>query len=184
VGGTVSTAEIAVAAAPLAGVVRGFTSVAYCALMAFGLVAAIVPANGSVANAVGMIGLGLLLGQLLGLLLGLVGTDVNSGQQRFVFGVPLLADGLDFVAVIAGLFGLAEVMLTWERYRNDQPAARAQRIGRRRRRCRTLSPRAPSSAAPPPGSPWRWRWGWSRSRWAPTRAGRCTARRRRAAWRG
>jgi TctA family transporter len=121
VGGTVSTAEIAVAAAPLAGVVRGFTSVAYCALMAFGLVAAIVLANGSVANAVGMI--------VLGLLLGLVGTDVNSGQQRFVFRVPLLADRLDFVAVITGLFGLAEVMLTMERYRNDQPAARVQRIG-------------------------------------------------------
>ena len=121
IGGTVSTAVIALAAAPLAAVVRGFTSVEYCSLMAFGLVAAIVLANGSFANAVGMI--------VLGLLLGLVGTDVNSGQQRFVFGVPLLADGLDFVAVITGLFGLAEVMLTLERHRNDPPAARVQRIG-------------------------------------------------------
>lgn len=122
IAGTLSTAVIALAALPLAGMVRGFTSVEYCALMVFGLVASIVLAHGSVAKALGMI--------VLGLLLGLVGTDVNTGQQRFVFGVPLLADGLDFAAVAVGLFGLVEVMLTLERQRAGTAAPRIARVGR------------------------------------------------------
>ena len=33
----------------------------------------------------------------LGLFLGLVGTDLLTGQQRFTFGIPQLADGIDVV---------------------------------------------------------------------------------------
>ena len=122
VGGTLATAAIALAAAPLAAVVRGFTSVDYCALMVFGLVASIILAHGSVLRAVAMI--------VLGLLLGLVGTDVNSGQQRFAFGVPLLMDGLDFAAVVMGLFGIAEVIATLERHRAGAAASTVARVGR------------------------------------------------------
>jgi TctA family transporter len=46
---------------------------------------------------------------VLGLLLGLVGTDVNSGIQRFTFGIQQLADGIGFVVVAMGMFGLAEI---------------------------------------------------------------------------
>jgi TctA family transporter len=46
---------------------------------------------------------------VLGLLLGLVGTDVNSGTQRFTFGILQLADGIGFVVVAMGMFGLAEI---------------------------------------------------------------------------
>jgi TctA family transporter len=46
---------------------------------------------------------------VLGLLLGLVGTDVTSGTARFAFGVPELADGINFVVVAMGVFGVAEI---------------------------------------------------------------------------
>ena len=52
---------------------------------------------------------------VLGLLLGLVGTDVNSGTQRFSFGIPQLADGIGFVIVAMGMFGLAEIIRNLER---------------------------------------------------------------------
>jgi TctA family transporter len=47
---------------------------------------------------------------VLGLLLGLVGLDITSGAERFTFGLPDLNDGLGFVPVAMGLFGLAEIM--------------------------------------------------------------------------
>ena len=45
----------------------------------------------------------------LGLFLGLVGTDTLTGQQRFTFGVPNLADGIDVVVVAVGLFAVGEI---------------------------------------------------------------------------
>jgi TctA family transporter len=74
----------------------------YFSLMVTGLVLAVVLARGSVVKAVAMV--------LLGLLLGLVGTDVNSGTQRFSFGISELSDGIGFVAVAMGVFGYVEVI--------------------------------------------------------------------------
>jgi len=47
---------------------------------------------------------------ILGLLLGLVGTDVNSGVLRFAFGISEMADGIGFVTVAMGMFGIAEII--------------------------------------------------------------------------
>ncbi len=46
----------------------------------------------------------------LGLLIGIVGTDVNSGMSRFTFGLAGLSDGVGFVVVAMGVFGLAEII--------------------------------------------------------------------------
>ena len=46
----------------------------------------------------------------LGLLAGIVGTDVNSGTQRFTFGFIELADNIELVALALGLFGTAEFL--------------------------------------------------------------------------
>ena len=70
--------------------------------MVLGLVASIVLASGSLLHALGMI--------ILGLLLGLVGTDVNSGTARYTFDVPELSDGISFVVVAMGVFGLGEII--------------------------------------------------------------------------
>jgi putative tricarboxylic transport membrane protein len=100
--GTVCTLLIALFAPPLAEVALKFGPAEYFSLMVLGLVASIVLASGSLLHALGMI--------VLGLLLGLVGTDVNSGMARYSFDVPELADGINFVIVAMGVFGLGEII--------------------------------------------------------------------------
>jgi len=46
---------------------------------------------------------------LIGLFIATIGLDVVSGVPRFAFGVPQLLGGIDFVVIICGIFGLAEV---------------------------------------------------------------------------
>jgi putative tricarboxylic transport membrane protein len=100
--GCVATVVIAVAAPPLAEVALKFGPAEYFSLMVLGLVAATVLAHGSLIKAIAMV--------VLGLLLGLVGTDVNSGVLRFTFDIPELSDGISFVVVAMGMFGLAEIV--------------------------------------------------------------------------
>jgi len=100
--GTVATVLIAVAAPPLTRLAQQFGPADYCSLMILGLVTAVVMAHGSVIKAIGMI--------LLGLLLGIVGTDVNTGALRYTFGVDILFDGINFVPIAMGVFGLNEIM--------------------------------------------------------------------------
>jgi TctA family transporter len=45
-----------------------------------------------------------------GMLLGLVGTDVNTGNTRFTFGISSLFDGIGFVPLAMGVFGIAEII--------------------------------------------------------------------------
>jgi putative tricarboxylic transport membrane protein len=104
--GTVSTILIALFAPPLAEVALSFGPAEYFSLMTLGLVASIVLAHGSILHALGMI--------IFGLLLGMIGTDVNSGTARFTFGMPELADGIGFVIVAMGLFGVGEIIANLE----------------------------------------------------------------------
>ncbi len=104
--GVVATLVIAVAGPPLAGIALAFGPSEYVALMLVGLIGAVILAHGSVVKAIAMI--------LIGLLLSMVGTDVNSGQMRFTFDIPQLYDGLDFVPLAMGLFGLAEIIINLE----------------------------------------------------------------------
>ncbi len=46
----------------------------------------------------------------IGVLLSLVGIDAMSGSLRLTFGAPALIDGIDFIPVIIGLYGLGEVL--------------------------------------------------------------------------
>ena len=78
--GTVATMILALFAPPLATVALEFGPAEYFSLMVLGLVASVALASGSLLKAFIMI--------LLGLLLGLVGTDVNSGMQRYTFDLP------------------------------------------------------------------------------------------------
>lgn len=47
---------------------------------------------------------------VVGLLIGIVGTDVNSGTQRFTFGLVELSDRVELVALALGLFGVADFL--------------------------------------------------------------------------
>ncbi len=73
-----------------------------CSLMLLGLLAGSTLAKGSPVKGVAM--------TLLGILLSLVGTDVNTGNERFTFGTLELSDGLELVTVSLGLFGIAEFL--------------------------------------------------------------------------
>jgi len=46
----------------------------------------------------------------MGLLLGIVGTDVNTGVQRFSFGITELSDGIGFIVVAVGVFAVGEIV--------------------------------------------------------------------------
>jgi putative tricarboxylic transport membrane protein len=56
-----------------------------------------------------------LMAAAVGVLLGTVGIEPMSGYRRFTFGLPQLWEGLSFVPVVMGLFGLAEVLVSVER---------------------------------------------------------------------
>jgi TctA family transporter len=45
----------------------------------------------------------------------MIGTDVQTGQQRFTFGIPELSDGVGFVSIAMGMFGIAEIIANLER---------------------------------------------------------------------
>jgi putative tricarboxylic transport membrane protein len=104
--GTVATLLVAVFAPPLTEMALKFGGAEYFSLMVLGLVLSVALAHGSVLKALTM--------TVLGLLLGLVGNDINSGVPRFTLDIPELADGVNFVAVAIGLFGLAEIMRNLE----------------------------------------------------------------------
>lgn len=74
----------------------------YCALMLLGLVAAATVGQGSPVKGVAMM--------VLGLILGTVGTDINTGELRFNFGLMELSDGIGLIPIAMGIFALAEVI--------------------------------------------------------------------------
>ena len=100
--GCVGTVFIAMFGPPLSALAQQFNSPDYFSLMVLGLVTAVVLAHGSVIKAIGVV--------MVGLLLGLVGTDVNSGVTRYTFGVSDLWDGVDFLPLVIGLFGVVEII--------------------------------------------------------------------------
>ena len=104
--GCIATVVIATLAPPLTALAFEFGPAEFFSLMVLGLIGSSVLARGSLLKAIGMIALGLLLG--------IVGTDVNSGVQRFAFGVPELSDGLGVASVAMGLFGFAEIITNLE----------------------------------------------------------------------
>ena len=100
--GTVATLVIAALGVPLTGLALIFGPTEYFSLMVMGLVFAVVLARGSILKAIAMI--------LVGILLSTVGTDLETGEERMTFGLPILSDGIDFAVLAMGIFGIAEIM--------------------------------------------------------------------------
>ncbi len=73
-----------------------------CSLMLLGLLAGSTLARGSPLKGVAM--------TVLGLFLGSIGTDLETGSERFTFGMTELDDGVELIALALGLFGIAEFM--------------------------------------------------------------------------
>ena len=100
--GTVGTLLMALFGPPLAEIALKFGSPEYFSLMLMALVAAAVLAQGDMLKSLAMV--------VIGLLLGIVGSDVNTGVQRFSFGVTELSDGIGFIVVAVGMFAIGEII--------------------------------------------------------------------------
>jgi len=100
--GTVGTLLIALFGPPLAEIALKFASPEYFSLMLMGLVAAALLAQGDMVKSLSMV--------VLGLLLGIVGTDVNTGMQRFSLGITELSDGIGFIVIAVGIFAIGEIV--------------------------------------------------------------------------
>ncbi|MGH8690702.1 MAG: tripartite tricarboxylate transporter permease [Burkholderiales bacterium] len=106
VGGMFAALALVVVAPPLARFALSFGPPEFFALMLLGLCLVTGLAGQSLAAA--------LLMTVFGLLLALIGIDPVRGAPRFTFGIPELYDGLGFVPVVMGLFGVAEILLVVE----------------------------------------------------------------------
>ena len=102
IGGTFATIALVFLAGPLTKVALEFGPVEFFSLMVLGLSLLMGLAGKSMIKA-------LMMG-VFGLLLAMVGMDPVRGSPRFTFGRMELMDGLNFVPVIMGLFGLAEIL--------------------------------------------------------------------------
>ncbi len=117
IAGTLATILVAAFSPILTEVALKFGPADYFSLMFLGLVVSAVLTEGSVLKSIGMV--------VLGVALGLVGTDVQTGQQRFTFNIPELSDGIGFVPLAMGMFGIAEIIRNLE-----MPEARSTLTGK------------------------------------------------------
>jgi putative tricarboxylic transport membrane protein len=106
VAGCFGTVLIAVLAVPLTELALEFGAPEFCSLIVLALITTAVLVHGSMIKGIGV--------ALLGILFGLAGIDVTSGVDRFTFGVPGLAEGIEFVIVAMGLFAFAEIVRNLE----------------------------------------------------------------------
>ena len=112
VGASFGITEMIFFAPVLVGAALKFGPAEICSLMLLGLLAGSTLARGSPLKGVAM--------TLLGLLLGMIGTDITTGAERFTFGVPDLADGVEIVALALGFFGIAEFLKSVNRIQPTQ----------------------------------------------------------------
>jgi len=107
VAGTISIFGLMIAASALANVALKFGPPEFFAIGVCGLLLLARLSGGSVFNSFIMI--------LLGIAVSTVGLDFVTGEERFTFGVYELGQGIEFLPVAMGLFGIAEVLETAER---------------------------------------------------------------------
>lgn len=116
VGGTVSVVALSFVAPLVAGFALDFGPPEYTALALVGILLVSTVSSGDRLKAV--------IAACLGLLLATVGRDSFTGAERFTFDNLALSDGLDFVPIAMGLFGLGEILYSLEeRHRTVQAPA-------------------------------------------------------------
>jgi putative tricarboxylic transport membrane protein len=107
IGGTLAVVGLILLAPPLADLAVEFGAQEYVALTAFGILLVTYLGTKHPVKALCMAALGLLLAT--------VGQDAITGTGRFTFDQVELFDGLDFVAVAMGLFGIGEILYNLEK---------------------------------------------------------------------
>ncbi len=70
------------------------------------------------------------LAAALGLGIAMIGSDSQTGSERFTFGHIHLYDGIDFLIAIVGLFAISEVLIFIEHHRSGAAGKPGAKIGR------------------------------------------------------
>ncbi len=117
IAGTVGLLGLTLLSPPLSEVALRFGPPEYFGLTVLGLTLVAYLASGSMLR-------GLLMA-LMGLWLGMIGLDPVQGTPRFTFGLLELYDGLDFVPITMGLFGIGEILYNLCLTRETPTVARA-----------------------------------------------------------
>ncbi|PWC87494.1 hypothetical protein TSH100_10305 [Azospirillum sp. TSH100] len=102
IGGTFALVVLACFAPSLGKIAFFFGPADYCALMLLGFFCVSFVTTGSLLNGLMMCMLGVIFGQ--------IGTDLETGIQRFTFDLPVLYEGVNVVSVALGCFGIAEIV--------------------------------------------------------------------------
>lgn len=104
VAGTVGAILISVAAPVTASVAASFGPPELFLVVVLGLLTLVVIIGGN-----RLLGA---LSALIGFAIATVGIDIGTGQQRYTFGSVELINGIDFIPVAIGLFGVGEILHT------------------------------------------------------------------------
>ncbi|HEV8553311.1 MAG TPA: tripartite tricarboxylate transporter permease [Casimicrobiaceae bacterium] len=106
IGGTVSVVGLMLFAPSLAKAMLQVGPAAEFALMALALIVMSFVSSGPPLKTIAMI--------LLGLIVATIGLDPITAYPRFTFGSMQFAEGISFVAMALGLFGISEILLNME----------------------------------------------------------------------
>lgn len=101
-GGLVSATAMVGLAGPVATLALKLSTPEYFAVIMLGLTSVVSLGGSSLPKA--------LISLALGLLLATVGTDSTYGALRFDFGIRVLEDGIEYLLVMVGAYGLGEVL--------------------------------------------------------------------------
>ena len=106
IGGTFATLALMVVSLPLANFALRFGPPEVFALLVVGL--------SLVTGLSGRSLLAALIMTMFGLMLAMIGMDPVRGAPRFTLNIPPLYDGVGFIPVVMGLFGVGEILLSME----------------------------------------------------------------------
>ena len=113
IAGILGTIGLVAAAVPLAEFSLQFGPAEFFSLIIMGMLTIIFVGGKSIPKS--------LMSAMIGFGLGTVGTDIVEGKDRFTYGIAELLDGIDFVVLVMGTFGIAEVLVSAEEFMKVEP---------------------------------------------------------------
>jgi TctA family transporter len=102
IAGLIMIVLMAIISPPLSEIAFRFGPAEYSLLMLLGLSVVVLFTSENIIKGFAAI--------LVGILFGFIGTDYNSGTERFTFGIPDLYNGIGFTSAAIGLFAMSEII--------------------------------------------------------------------------
>jgi putative tricarboxylic transport membrane protein len=107
-------------AVPFAKFALKFDAPDYFAIIVFGLTSVVALGGASLTNA--------FISLFVGLFIATIGVEETFGAERFSFGIPLLADGVEYLTVMVGAYGVGEVLVRFEQGFKTTPMAMGAKV--------------------------------------------------------